>query len=123
LEYLSLEEFLRFFVVTLKKVQKEWFDSDGTCDRRVCILDVGKDDRRVKIFSGFSFVPFCQALLHRPLGETFKVAEIESFIFVQFSCYCTMSVMLGDNDGNDSEELICKLKFLTEQIFSLRTMS
>jgi len=76
-----------------------------------------------KVFSGFTFAPCCQALLHRPLGESCRIAAIESFTFLQFSCYCTMTVMLGDNDGDDREEFICKLNPLTEQTLSLRTMS
>jgi len=38
LESSSFEEFLRFYVVTLKEVQEEWFDSDGTRHRRVVYI-------------------------------------------------------------------------------------
>jgi len=48
-----------------------------------------------KVFSGFTFAPCCQALFHGPLGESCKIAAIESFIFLPFSCYCTMPVMLA----------------------------
>jgi hypothetical protein len=65
---------LRFFVVILKKVQEEWFDSDGTLHRRVVCTGFFLNWKRwpksisKKFLARFIFAPLCQALLPCPLG-------------------------------------------------------